>query len=145
MLNCNVNICAHNKNGQCQRENVIINLNVYDGLIPYCSDFDTSIEYVRQQYGIHRYNENTVVVVVKDSMALIAEDMAKIKKIIEEDFQSSNIEYIYFDNAVKTGRHAKNRVFECPTKKMDYKLAPQNKAKQIIEFVNEKYPHIGNF
>lgn len=144
MLNCNVNICAHNKDGQCQRENVIINLNVYDGLIPYCSDFDTSLEYVRQQYGIHRYDDKTLVVVIKDCTAEITSNFSKLKKIFEED-GISDIDCIYFDNAVKTGRNAKNRIFECTKSFVDYKLAPKDKSKEIIEFVNEKYPYIGTF
>lgn len=144
MLTCNVNICAHNKNGQCQRENVTISLNVYDGLIPYCSDFDTSLEYVRQQYGIHRYDDSTLVVVIKDCTAEIMNNFPKLKQILKED-GLSDVDYIYFDNAVKTGRNAKNRIFECTMSSADYKLAPKDKAKEIIEFVNKKYPHIGNF
>ena len=81
MLACNVNICAHNKNGEYTRKNVIINLNVYDGLIPYCSNFDTSLEYVRQQYGFHKYDDETIVIVLKDCTAEILRDMAKIKKL----------------------------------------------------------------
>lgn len=144
MLTCNVNICAHNKNGECTRENVIINLNVYDGLIPYCSDFDTSMEYVRQQYGIHKYNENTLVVVIKDCTAEVMNDLPKLKKIFKED-NLVGIEYIYFDSAVKTGRNAKNRIFEYTIDPKDYKLAPKDKSKEIVEFVNEKYPYIGTF
>ena len=144
MLNCNVNICTHNKNGECTRENVVINLNVYDGLTPYCSDFDTSLEYVRQQYGFHKYDDETIVIVLKDCTAEILRDMAKIRKIIKEDFDE-NFQYMYIDSAVRTGRNAKHRVYGYNYADTDYGLAPKDISKDIVEFVNKKYPHIGNF
>ena len=144
MLICNVNICAHNKNGQCQRENVTISLNVYDGLIPYCSDFDTSIDYVKQQYGIHKYDDETIVLVLKDCTAEVLKDMPKIKQIIKETF-GDNFKYLYIDSAVRTGRNAKNRIYGYNYSDTNYGLASKNISKEIIEFVNKKYPHIGTF
>jgi hypothetical protein len=139
---CNVNICAYNKNGQCTKENAKIELNYDYGLTAYCSDFQRSKKYISEQYGIQKYSETEIVILVKDTTVNILVDKEIIKELIYDKF-GKQFNTVYFDNILFVGTNATNRILEYSND--IFKIADKKIAKEIKNFVHDKYPNIKKY
>jgi hypothetical protein len=141
-MNCNVNICAHNKNGECIKKDAKIELCVDNGLTAYCDGFEKSLSFMSEQYKIYEYGANTVVILIKDPTINIVIDIPKIKSLIKEQI-NHNIDTIYFDMCLMVGKNASNRI-------MKYYLgvfsnAEKDMAKSIKAFIDAKYPNLKKY